>query len=192
MTVREQIIVLKKQVFSESDLIIRALNKQGAQISFIAKGALKSKKRFMGGILDPGSYIELEYRASQKPLKNIQQAWFLEDFLKLRSNYQRLELAIYFLNITLQVSKEGENCQELFYLLGNALKQAETSKHLPALKIFFQTKILFLEGVLSQELSTPFILKNTLKEHHRLELKPSHQNKRLMQLDKALKNYLEQ
>ena len=191
MTVREQIIVLKKQAFSESDLIIRGLNKQGAQISFIAKGALKSKKRFTGGILDPGSYIELEYRASQKPLKNIQRAWFLEDFLKLRSSYQRLELAIYFLNITLQVSKEGENCEELFYLLGNALKQAETSQHLVALKIFFQTKVLFLQGVLSQELSVPFILKKPLKEHHRLGLKSPQQNQLLLGLEKALKKYLE-
>ena len=191
MTAREQIIVLKKHIFSESDLIVRGLNKQGAQKAFIAKGALKSKKRFNGGVLDPGSYIELEYRPSQKALKNIQQAWFLEDFLKLRSHYQRLELAFYFLNTSLKISQEGENCPELFYLLGNCLKQAETSQNLTALKIFFQSKILFLQGILSKELSIPFILKHTVKEHSRLELNPSAKTRLCSQLDKSLKDYLE-
>ena len=96
MLVRDRIIILKNQVFSESDLIIRGLNSKGCQLSFIAKGALKSRKRFSGGVLDPTAYIELEYRPSKKSLHRLQQAWFLEDFSALRKDYNRLSLALYF------------------------------------------------------------------------------------------------
>ena len=44
MLVKEQIIVLNTYPYSESDLIVRGLNSKGCQISFIARGALKSKK----------------------------------------------------------------------------------------------------------------------------------------------------
>ena len=46
MFLKDRIIVLKNQPFSESDLIVRGLNSRGCQVSFIAKGALKSKKTF--------------------------------------------------------------------------------------------------------------------------------------------------
>ena len=59
---KDKVIVLKQNKFGESDLIIRTLNTQGALISFIAKGALKSKKRFSGGMLEPTSFIGVEYK----------------------------------------------------------------------------------------------------------------------------------
>jgi len=191
MIVRDKIIVLRSQPFLESDLIVRGLNQQGCQISFIAKGALKSKKRFAGGVLEPSSYIELDYKKSKSSLYPIQQAWILEDFRKLRSSWSRLNLAFYFLKIMEKVSQEGEaNSKELFHLLGNSLKETENSSDLESLKILFQAKVLFLQGVLSQEIVKLKILDKTLEKHAELELSSLVKRKLLSQLTTELKNYL--
>ena len=192
MIIRDRIIILKNQPFLESDLIVRGLNPKGCQMSFIAKGALKSKKRFSGGLLEPSSYIELEYRSSKKSLKTIQQAWLLEDFKALRTNYNRLNLALYFLQVSSQISQEGtEDSKELFNLLGNSLSLAQHSPCLDSLKLFFQMKILFGQGVLPSELSLPEVLKSALKDHENFKMEKEEKNQFLNRLDHKLKHYLE-
>lgn len=192
MLLRDRVIVLKNQPFAESDLILRTLNSKGCQLSFIAKGALKSKKRFSGGVLDPTSYIELEYRASKKSLHKLQQAWFLEDFSALRKDYNRLNLALYFLKVIGQISQEGtEDSKELFHLLGNALTSAQNSPCLSTLKLFFQVKILFLQGILPKEFSFPKILKSTLKQHSAFKMDEQEVEIVSNKLDRILKHYLE-
>jgi len=192
MLVREQIIVLKNQVFSESDLIVRGLNAKGCQMSFIAKGALKSRRRFSGGVLDPTAYIEMEYHPSKKFLHRLQQAWFLKDFSNLRKDYNRLSLALYFLQVIAQVSQEGvEDSGELFHLLGNALTEAQNSFYLDSLKLFFQVKVLFLQGVLPQELSISEVLKNPINQHKYFEMKEEQKKILLNQLDQSLRLYIE-
>ena len=192
MLKKERIIILKKQAFSESDLIVRGLNQKGWQLSFIAKGALKSKKRFSGGVLEPTSYIQTEYRLSKSSLHILQSAWFLDDFSKLRTNYQRLNLALNFLNLVSKVSQEGTtDTEELFHLLGNALKQAETSPQLDNLKICFQIKLLFEQGVLPKELSLKSVLNKTLREHIQINWSESKKQFLLNKLDQSFKSYLE-
>lgn len=192
MLTRERIIVLKNQVFSESDLIVRGLNVKGCQMSFIAKGALKSRKRFSGGVLDPTAYIELEYHPSKKSLHRLQQAWFLKDFSDLRKDYSRLSLALYFLQVIAQISQEGgEDSEELFHLLGNALTEAQNSAYLDSLKLFFQVKILFLQGVLPKEFSIAEVLEKPLNQHTRFKMKEEQKKTLLSQLDQNLKLYIE-
>ena len=192
MLLKERVIILKNQAFSESDLIVRGLNSKGCQISFIAKGALKSKKRFRGGVLEPSSYIQAEYRLSKSSLHPLQQAWFLDDFSKLRTNYQRLNLALYFLKLIFKLSQEGtEDTEEIFHLLGNALKQAETSPMLDNLKICFQVKLLFGQGVLPKEPVFQEVLSKTLSEHNQFNWPDSKKQFLLNKLNQSLKNYLE-
>ena len=192
MLLRERVIVLKNQAFSESDLIVRALNSKGFQMSFIAKSALKSKKRFSGGVLDPASYIELEYRPSKSSLHKLQQAWFLKDFPALRTDYNRLNLALYFLNVIAQLSLEGgEESKEMFHLLGNALTEAQESLQLDSLKLFFQIKILFLQGVLPKEFALPAVLKTPLNQHRAFKMKEEEKQILLHRLNQNLNFYLE-
>ena len=192
MLLKEKIIVLNTYAYSESDLIVRALNSKGCQISFIAKGALKSKKRFAGGVLEPTSYIEVEYRSSKSSLNTLRQAWFLDNFQKLRASYQRLSLALYFLNLVSKLCQEGtEDTEELFHLLGNSLKLAETSAHLDNLKICFQIKLLFGQGVLPKELSLQEVLNKTLSEHTQFKWTDNKKHFLLNKLETSLKSYLE-
>lgn len=192
MLKRERIIVLKIFPFRESDLIVKGLSSQGLQMNFIARGAVKSKKRFSGGVLEPFSYIEVEYRISQKSLHRLKQAWMLEDFHKLRADYDRLQVAFYILKIAGAVSLEGGtgDSKELFFLVGNALTEAQHSCQLDLLKLFFQVKLLFLQGVLPQHLSREDILNKTLKDHQVFKMKEEEQKNLSGQVNQALNRYL--
>lgn len=192
MLVRDRIIVLKNQVFSETDLIVRGLNSKGQHLSFIAKGALKSKKRFAGGVLEPASYIELEYRMAKTSLHKLQQAWFVEDFSELRKDYHRLNLSLYFLKVVEQISREGEDedAKELFHILGNALMSAQHSPNVDSLKLFFQIKILFLQGVLPKEYALPEVLNTSLSQHQNFKMEKSNKLTLIKKLDQILQHYL--
>ena len=185
---REKIIVLKTFPFLESDLILRGLTSSGVKMSFIAKGALKSKNRFAGGVLEPCSFIEVEYKVSRRSLHRLNQAWFLKDFRGLRQDYHRLTAALYFVGVVESLSTESEqDSHELFNLLGNALIEAENTSHLENLKLFFQIKLLFLQGILPNPDRYSHILGRALKEH-----KDFNQTDKtlLLQSQKALNNYL--
>ena len=163
---RENIIILKAFPFQESDLILHGLTKRGLLKHFIAKGALKSQKRFPGRVLEPSSFVEVEYRSSSKSLHRLREAWLLNDFPKLRSNYKRLELAFYCLQTIDAIGQDGfHEARELFDLLGNALREAETSSNLQMLKLFFQFRLLFIQGVLPRSLYREELLLRTLKDH---------------------------
>ena len=171
MLERDRVIVLHSQTFRESDRLITALNSKGQQIKFIAKGALRSKKRFQNGVLDLASFIEVEYRPKPGAFHQLKQAWPLNDFYKLRENYDRLQLTFYFLKVIKIISLEGlSDSSELFHLLGNALLTAEKSSNLHVLKLFFQVKLLFLQGVLPEGACHPDILGKTLDEHHTFKI----------------------
>ena len=59
---QDRFIILKKMKYGESDLIIHALSSAGTKKSFIARAALKSKKRFGGGVLEPSHFVKLTYK----------------------------------------------------------------------------------------------------------------------------------
>lgn len=164
-------ITVKQTRFGESDLIIRALNQKGALVSFIAKGAIKSKKRFTGGMLEPGHFIGVEYKKSRSSsLHFLCQAWFLKRFEGLRKDYDRLKMALHFLSLAEKIGQEGvEDSTDLFNLLGNGLTALETSNHLTALQFVFEFRLLLSQGVLPKEIQHQKQLFNiTIKEHEDL------------------------
>ena len=186
---RSQIIVLKTFPFSEADLIVKGIDSRGRRMSFIAKGALKSRRAFAGGVLEPCSFIEAEYKPSKRSLHRLFQAWFLRDFRGLRENYSRLALALRFVALIESFSTEeteGDSSKELFHLLGNGLSEAETSPCLENLKLFFYTKLLFLQGALPDPERHRLILSRPLREHKTFMPDP----KEISRSEEALNQYL--
>ncbi len=57
MKEKTRLIILRTIKYSEADLIVHGLNTEGARINFMAKSALKSRKRFGGGVLEPTHYM---------------------------------------------------------------------------------------------------------------------------------------
>ena len=147
-------ILLKKIKYGEADLILQAIGIDGAKSSFIAKGALKSKKRFGGGVLEPLHFVNLIYKEQPDSLKmkTIQEAILIDDFKSLRSDYDKLELALYVINCVSHVSQEGDQHSEfLFNLTGHTLRAIANTKNHSVLKLHFCLKFLYQQGVISIE-----------------------------------------
>ncbi len=177
MSLKEKILVLKTFKHGESDIIVHGLNPLGARMNFFARGGYKSKKRFAGGILEPTHYIEVSYKpgATQHdsdPLHTLLEASMIREFPKLRTDYARLEAALYLVKVVHKLGQQGTvDSPELFNLLGNALAAAETSGDLERLKTHFELKLLAGQGVLPGEEQFGPWLKAPLAAHEKLDLK---------------------
>jgi DNA repair protein RecO (recombination protein O) len=164
--VTDQFIILKKTKYQESDLIIQALSKTGNRKSFIAKSALKSKKRFGGGVLEPTHFVQFTYTPTQKEsgLNYLKEASLKDDFNNIRSDYDKLEFALQIMNCVYSVAQEGDfNSQFLFNLVGHSLRYLDTNKDLniAVFKMHFYLKFLYQQGVISMDTwMTPFLKVN--------------------------------
>ncbi len=158
---QDQFIILKKTKFSESDLIIHALSKTGTKKAFIAKAALKSKKRFGGGVLEPTHFVMLTYKQSQKveQLAVLNEAMLIDDFKAIRTDYDRLEFGLFIINCAYQVAQEGDfESHFLFNLVGHSLRQLGSTQNLIRFKLHFYLKFLFQQGVISvEDWMSPFL-----------------------------------
>ncbi len=131
---------------------------------------MRSRKRFAGGVLEPLHYIEVTYKPGAShvsdPLHSLLEATLLRDFAKLRTHYDRLETALYFLTVVHKISQQGVvDASEMFNLLGNALAAAETSEHLENLRVQFELKVLAAQGVLpDHEAFIPWV-RSSLAQH---------------------------
>lgn len=167
----DKVIFLKSTKYGDSDLILQALNRSGGKINFIAKSALKSRKRFGGGVLEPLNYVEVTFKPNSDPdkLHILNEAKLINDFPNLRKDYDRLELGLHFVKILDKVSmNEDIHSPENFNLLGNSLKQAEVSERLALLRCMFEVKLLQAQGVLDDSnffqslLSVPISLSDSI------------------------------
>jgi DNA repair protein RecO (recombination protein O) len=170
MLKKEKVIVLRTIKHGEADLILHALNKRGSRMAFFAKGGAKSKKRFGGGVLEPTHYVEVSYKekpdVTENPLHTLLEAQLIQGFEKLRVDYDRLQAALYFLNVTSKLAQEGTiDSGELFNLLGNALKVAESTNDIQKLKLHFEIKLLGHQGVLPPLPGAEEWMRKPLREH---------------------------
>lgn len=191
--VQGKFILLKKTKYSEADLILQALSQSGAKVSFLARGALRSKKRFGGGILEPTHYVMLTYReaSGEGHLHLLQEAHLINSFPGIRTSFDQLELALIGLDCIQKVALEGDQSSEhLFNLTGHFLKAVESSKEVSLLKMHFYIKFLLQQGVIEPESWMSDFLRTPLKETEKLaELKPLVE-KHLFLLEKQVQYYL--
>ena len=156
MEVKDRFIILRKMKYGEADLIIHALSPLGEKLSFIARSALRSKKRFGGGVLEPSHFVQFTYKqaksTSEGSLNTLNEATLLNDFRGIRKDYDHLELALHILDCIARVCQEGDrNSEAIFNLLGNTLKALENSDDVKLLRMLFYLKLLNQQGVLTVE-----------------------------------------
>lgn len=183
---QDRFIILKKVKYGEADLIIHALASNGSKASFMARSALKSKKRFGGGILEPLHYVSLSYRdhSDLNKMKTLSEATLIDDFKDIRENYDRLELALFILNCVSHVSLEGDaNSDFLFNLTGHALRAVSQSEDLKLLRLHFCLKFLYQQGVISIE--------NWMKDFLKLNISDTKQLSQNAPAKKYVDDYLD-
>ncbi len=165
---KDKIIVLKVSKYSDSHLMVNGINQRGAKISAMAPAALKSKKRFGGGVLEPTHFIEIQYQQAKQEgmLPVLMEAQIIDSFEGLRTDYDKLNLSFYFLRlIELVAQEDAPDSQSLFSLLGHGLKALEKAKDFSALKKHFEIKFLYTQGMLELGGNLGEILKKKFSDY---------------------------
>jgi DNA repair protein RecO (recombination protein O) len=192
--VTEKVLILRKVRFGEADLILTCLTQHGRVMGLIAKSALKSKKRFGGGILEPTHYLNITYTPAppeSDKLATLNEAALLQDFKTLRDDYEKLDFALHVVKTVAHVSNDGEvHSKKLFDLVGNTLTVAQASKRLPWLRTQFEVKFLHQQGVLPPESTFQQLMATQLKDHEKLDLSDDEWSTIRARLRYCLESYL--
>jgi DNA repair protein RecO (recombination protein O) len=171
MQVKEKVFILKTTRYGDTDVIVNCLTSSGARLSLFARGAVKSKKRFGGGVLEPTHFVHVVYddrtsRTSEQRLHTLKEATLIEHFAELRTDFDRLDLALYMLRLINDMVKEGDvHSGELFNLLGNSLRALGQTSHTERLRTHFEVKLLSNQGVLPIEREEQVLLNTPIADH---------------------------
>lgn len=192
MDVKNRFILLRKVRYGEADLILQALSPKGEKMSFIARGALKSRKRFGGGVLEPGNFVQIDYHSTKSgSMPSIKEATLVNDFAGLRKDYDRLSFALKVIDSVGKVSQEGDTSSEfLFNLLGHTLKALENAKNIQPIQFQFWLKLLSQQGVLTTEAWMMPFLKANLSEFEKLDEVAASEQRRIPGLEMMVEDYL--
>ncbi len=170
--VKTKALILRATKYGEADLILHALTVDGEKISFLARGALRSKKRFGGGVLEPTHFVDIRFKKpmQENKIATLEEAHLINGFEKLRESYDKVEMALSVIESLSKVSQEGDlHSEGLFNLAGHSLKSLEKTKDLKTFKLHFYLKLLFQQGVLEPESWMNPYLGTSMAEHDKIE-----------------------
>ena len=147
MAVRQvEAIILRTVDYSESDRLITFFTRDQGQLTGIAKGARRSKKRFVH-TLEPLSQVLITYAdRSTFGLVRIDASELRNAFTELRADITRLSYAYLGCEIVLGMSPERQANPGLFNLLNYYLKHLEHGADPENLALLFQIRMLSLTG----------------------------------------------
>jgi DNA repair protein RecO (recombination protein O) len=185
-------LILRSTKYGEADLILQCLTADEGKLSLLARGALRSKKRFGGGVLEPTHHVEIQYTSPRQAegLAILQEATLVNGFQGLRERYERLEMGLQVVQAALKVSQEGEvHQQSLYHLTGHALAGLEACDDVSQFKIHFSLRFLLQQGVLQQEPWMEIYLKTPMASTQKLQGQ-QWQKASLLWIETALNQYL--
>ncbi len=146
--------VLRTVPLKESDLIVDLLTKEGSLLTLIARGAVKSRKRFGGGVLEPCNQIDIRYQRARSAdgLGYLNEASILNGFSRIRRSYECIDTALYFLKLVRKYAKEGALDNDAVYnLLGHSIKVLENYEPGDLIRLHFLVRLLQCQGILDLE-----------------------------------------
>lgn len=139
-------IVLRTRPFGESDKIVSFLTERYGKLTGIAKGAMRSRKRFVNS-LEPFALVNLSFQ--DRPHGNLAfllSADLVSGFRQLATALDRISYASYLVEITDGLSAEREESTAVFQHLKDGLGYlAENGASLRFLTLF-ELKLLHLAG----------------------------------------------
>lgn len=139
-------VIMRVKDLGESDLLVTFFTTQKGRLKGIAKGARKSRKRFVNA-LDLFSLVSLEYTPRrQGDLLLLHSAKLIDAYSGLRADYSSLSKASYMIELTEILFPPGVAEQGMFELLTlsfDALSRGEKSGSIP---LVFEFKAMSLGG----------------------------------------------
>jgi len=122
-------IVIESRDHGESDKIITFLTPGSGKISGIAKGANRSKKRFLNK-LELFSHVTIAYTEKKRGgLVFIEDAELCNSYIRLRLDLERYTAASFIREILLLAVTEHQEDMKLFQLVCNAFTLLDEGKH---------------------------------------------------------------
>jgi DNA repair protein RecO (recombination protein O) len=139
-------IVLRSRPFGESDKIVSFLSENYGKLTGIAKGAMRSRKRFVNS-LEPFALVNLSFQ--DRPHNNL--AFILAADLKLAfrqllKSLDRISCAAYLVEITDGLIGEREENPAIYQHLKYGLTYLEENGASPCFLTFFELRLLRLAG----------------------------------------------
>jgi DNA repair protein RecO (recombination protein O) len=181
-------IVIKVIPIKEADLLVKMILRGSGFLTALARGALKSRKRFGGGVLEPFHFIECSFEKNRKI--QIQEAKLLETFQGIRKDYDRITLGLQFLSYYDRLNVENLDAKNLFYLLGHTLRALTQTQNLPLLEVQFLAKFLFDQGVLDIQVEDNFFYQYIKARYDSVKIDPVRVARDRIQLLNRVKSYL--
>ena len=139
-------IILRTREVGESDLIVTFFTADKGRLKGIAKGARRSRKRFVN-CLDLFSLSRLEY--SIKPgydLYFLHSGKLLENFSSLRSNYALVSLAGYMVEVTERLFPVNVPEPHIFELLRRIFHALHEGYDVVLMRLLFEARAMALGG----------------------------------------------
>ncbi|MEK6791216.1 MAG: DNA repair protein RecO [Deltaproteobacteria bacterium] len=141
-------VVLNSVDYAESDRILTFFTREHGKLSGIAKGARRSKKRFVGK-LDPASALRLNFfHNGSHDLVRIDGADLIDGFSGVKSDIVRFSAACYLLELTSEMTREGQDLPAVYGLLSGFLGLMNAGASSEALMRFFEIRLLEKVGLL--------------------------------------------
>jgi DNA repair protein RecO (recombination protein O) len=139
--------ILCTEDYGESDKLVTFYGVAGGKLKGIAKGAKKSRKRFVHAF-ESCSLVELSWREGRTALVWIETCKLVEPHIELRTEVERWGYAALLLEIVMEMVPEGEPQPGLFELIREALAQLSNDKDSLNVTLLFMFRFLDLMGYL--------------------------------------------
>jgi DNA repair protein RecO (recombination protein O) len=139
-------IVIHARAFGESDKIVTFLTRDLGKLTGIAKGAKRSKRRFVN-VLEPFTHVSLRIRQrASSDLAFISACELVEAFHTFARDLGKFAHASYLLELTDRMIRGREAGQETYELVRDALGLLERSEPQPGMLRAFELQLLGLTG----------------------------------------------
>jgi DNA repair protein RecO (recombination protein O) len=143
---RSQAVILSVSDFSESDKVVTFFSPDIGRVTGIAKGAKRSKKRFVNK-LEEFSLLQVMYRPARRGgLLLLLEADLENAFLGLRNRYASYVAAMFAVELVLRLTREMDPDPQIFRLLLWSMQALDRQRDPLETAALFHLKILGASG----------------------------------------------
>ncbi len=138
--------MLRSWAYGESDKIVSFLTRDFGKIRGIAKGARRSRKRLLN-VLEPFTLVQLRFhQRSSSPLVFVHACEWVHVFRELTRTLAKIAHASYFVEITDELTRDGDDSRSLFDHLRDGLRFLEKNEASAEYLVAFELALLRLAG----------------------------------------------
>jgi DNA repair protein RecO (recombination protein O) len=143
---KTQAVVLNSFDYGESDSILNFYTEDYGKLGGIAKGARRSRRRFVGNI-EPMSHVRLVFFHSERSeLVRVEEVALVNGFSELKLDIEALSVGYYLLELVSEMTREGQAIGRVFSLLTSFLGMLNSGGEREVLLRFFEIKLLSVLG----------------------------------------------